>query len=153
MRVPFLFSGLILTACICNSKYRDSISPRIWLQFTKMTAAAYQLTNSKLHTPSSQASSTKIPTISFTSSLLIQWKTSMMLAALPVQWHCFETGKVSWFTSSPTQCLLFLEMFTKLPWSTPTFRAHKRHRANQKNLTPDILQKRISTVQIAQIFL
>jgi hypothetical protein len=110
-------------------------------------SAAYYLPTSKLPTPSSKASSKKIPTISCTNSPLIQWQTNMMLAALSVQWHCFETGKVSWFTSSPTQCLLFLEMFTKLPWSTPTFPAHKRHSANQENLT-DILQKRISTVQL-----
>lgn len=97
MRVPFLFSGLLLTVWICNSNIGNSISPRIWLRFTKMTAATatYYLTTSKLPTSSSKASSTKIRTISFTNSPLIQWKKNMMLAALPVQWHCFETGKVS----------------------------------------------------------
>lgn len=85
----------------------------------------------------------------FLASLSIPRKTKLMLAALPVQWHCFQSGKVSWFTSSPAQCLLFPEMFTNLP-STLTFQAHKRRRKPRgldfrlrmrKNLSEDKLHR------------
>jgi hypothetical protein len=99
-----------------------------------------------------KSSSTNILRRNFIVPVFIRLKIKIMLAALPVRWHCFQTRKVSWFTSSPAHCLLFLEMFTKPP-CTLAFQTHKRHGANQEKPTPNLVPGRISAEQIAQIFL